>query len=132
MATRTRRHGSRLAGGLLLWFGTLGGVVAWTVHLIAAWGIDELSCAAGERDVAGVPLRLVLMLSVVVPGAVALAALVVAFLSWRRIASAGEDGGRRMQRARLLAVVGVYADLLSVAMIAFGGAALVVLQPCQS
>lgn len=127
---------SRFAGGLMLWFATLGGAVAWSLHLVAAWGADELVCASGHSDVAGTPLTVVLTLAIAVPAAVTLAALAVAWLARRRISQAHQktppDGReRRLARADLMAVVGLWANSLFLAIIALGGAALLVFPPCQ-
>jgi hypothetical protein len=130
-ASQPAAQRSRLLGGLLLWFAVLGGAGAWGLHLLAAWGTDELACASGHRDVAGVPLTTVLILAVVVPGAVALAALGAAWLAWRRTSRDGRDNGDAgTGRAHLMALVGLGANLLFVAIIAFGGAAVLVLPPC--
>lgn len=128
--TASRRHH---IGGLLLWFATLGGAVAWSVHLLLAWGIDELACASGHRDIAGVPLAKVLAAVVIVPAAVAVAAIGVAWVAWRRLSrtTAEEDGNRSLGRARMMAVIGLSANLLFFAIIVFGGAALMVFPPCQ-
>jgi hypothetical protein len=72
------------------------------------------------------------VLMAAIPGAVALAALGV---SWRALRQTGgrhdEDGGRPLDRARLLAIVGVSANLLFVAIIAFDAVALAVFPPCR-
>jgi hypothetical protein len=128
--TASRRH---RIGGLLLWFGTLGGAVAWSVHLLLAWAIDELVCASSHPDVAGVPLSKVLGAIVIVPAAVAVAAIGVAWVAFRRLsrASAEDDGNQSLGRARMMAVIGLSANLLFFAIIVFGGAALTVFPPCQ-
>jgi hypothetical protein len=127
----------RLVGGLLMWFAVLGGFLAWAIHEVAAWGTDELVCASGHESVSGTPLHLVLGLMVVIPLAVAVASLVTAWLAWHRISRAQRDGvgdseeRRRLSRASLMAVVGLGADVLFVAIIVFGGIGLLVLPPCQ-
>jgi hypothetical protein len=118
-------------GGLLLWFAVLGGAVAWAVHLLAAWSIDELACAAGSRDVSGVPLHVAVSLAAGIPAIVALAALALSWRAWRRTAAAtgpGADGP--IGRARMVAVVGLWSNLLFLAIIALGGAAILVFPPC--
>lgn len=119
-------------GGWLLWFAVLGGALAWSVHLILAWGIDENACARGESDALGMPLRVVLALSAIVPGLVAVASLAAAVLSWRRLRGAGVEAGRRRQRAAFMAMFAVWADLLFLAIIVFGGIAVAVLPTCRS
>lgn len=139
-----RRAG--LIGGLLLWFGVLGGALAWTVHLLAAWSIGELVCAAGSAEVAGVPLRYVIGLTVLIPAAAAVAALAVTWLAWRRTepGRAGRwrtapDAGppsagtvdHALGRARMLALVGLASNLLFLTIIVLGGVATLVFPPCQ-
>lgn len=130
MAVGTRR----LLGGLLLWFATLGGAVAWAAHLLLAWGIDELACSSGRPDrVAGLPLTGVLTVIVVVPAAIAAAAIGVAAVAWRRLSKAvkAEDHSPSLDRARMMASIGLSANLLFFAIIVFGGSALTVFPPCQ-
>ena len=124
---------ARLAGGLLLWYGVLGGAVAWAVHLLVAWPLDELTCAAGSDRIAAVPLWQAVGLAVVIPGLVTAGSLVVAALAWRRTAraqSAGADDPA-FGRSRMLAVVGVWANLLFLTIIVLGGVAVLVLPVCQ-
>jgi hypothetical protein len=133
MSTHTDSPRTRRVGALLLWFSVLGGAVAWAVHLTAAWGTEELTCAAGHRSISGTSLVLVLALMSAIPGAVALAALAVSWRAWRQTSRYRDDGGgRRLDRARLLAVVGLAANLLFVAIISFDAVALAVVPPCQT
>ncbi|SCG73167.1 hypothetical protein [Micromonospora inositola] len=131
----TTRPGARarLAGGLLLWYGVLGGAVAWAIHLLAAWSVDELTCAAGSERVAAVSLWQAVGLAVVIPGLVTVGSLLVAALVWRRTVRAQSGGAedRAFGRSRMLAVVGVWANLLFLAIIVLGGVAVLVLPPCQ-
>ncbi|RZU75321.1 MULTISPECIES: hypothetical protein [Micromonospora] len=129
MTTRPGPH-ARLTGGLLLWYGVLGGAVAWAVHVLAAWSLDELACAAGSERVAAVPLWQAVGLAVVIPGLFTVGSLLVAALVWRRTARAGEED-RAFGRSRMLAVVGVWANLLFLTIIVLGGVAVLVLPPCQ-
>ncbi|MGR6320220.1 hypothetical protein Q2K19_24765 [Micromonospora soli] len=124
---------ARRTGGLLLWYGVLGGAVAWAVHLLVAWPLDELACAAGAETVSAVPLAQAVWLAVAIPALVAMGSLLVAALAWRRTTAArsGEAGDRAIDRSRLLAVVGVWANLLFLTIIVLGGVAVLVLPPCQ-
>ncbi|OKI67379.1 hypothetical protein [Micromonospora sp. CB01531] len=132
MTTRPGPH-ARLTGGLLLWYGVLGGAVAWAVHLIAAWSLDELACAAKSERIAGVPLWQALSIAVFVPGVATLGSLLVATLVLRRTGQARAAGAhdRALDRSRMLAVVGVWANLLFLTIIALGGVAVLVFPPCQ-
>ncbi|GGM58435.1 hypothetical protein GCM10011608_49280 [Micromonospora sonchi] len=122
---------ARLAGGLLFWYAVLGGAVAWAVHLLAGWGVDELTCASGSDHIGGVPLRAAVGAAVALPALATVGALLAAVLLWRRthLPSEGED--RSVGRGRLLAVVGVWSNLLFLTIIVLGGVALLVLPPCQ-
>jgi|HigsolmetaAR206D_1030411.scaffolds.fasta_scaffold01069_14 hypothetical protein len=121
-----------LFGGLLLWFAVLGGVLSWTVHSLAAWSIDELTCEAGHDNLAGFPLTGAVALAVLLPAAGAATALVVSVLAWRRLRPGPRaDDDRSLGRAHLLAVVGLWLNVLALAMIVLGGVAALVLPPCQ-
>lgn len=126
------------AGGWLLWFGVLGGAIAWTAHEIAAWSTVELTCASGHRNVAGAPLSLVVAIMVVLPLALAVAALATSWVAWRRLSAAQAEqvqrtGGseRGISRATFMAAVAMGINLLFIAIIAFGGASVAVFPPCQ-
>ena len=124
---------ARLAGGLLLWYGVLGGAVAWAVHLLVAWPLDELTCAAGSEKISAVPLWQAVGLAVVIPGLVTAGSLAVAALTWRRTARAQSAGAQdpAFGRSRMLAVVGIWANLLFLTIIVLGGVAVLVLPACQ-
>lgn len=120
---------ARLAGGLLLWYAVLGGALAWTVHLFTAWGVEELACASGSTRVGAVPLRLVITLAVVLPALATVGSLLAGGLAWRRTRHDGEVPS--VSRTRMLAIVGIWLNLLFLTIIVLGGAALLVLPPCQ-
>jgi hypothetical protein len=131
MTTTSTARGRRL-GQALTWFGVVGGAVAWTVHLIAAWAIDELTCLAGHTSVAGVPLVAVMWIAVLVPALVAVAALAISALVWRRESAAArrrEDRG--YGRTGMLGLVGLGANALFLSIIIAGGVAVLVLPVCQ-
>lgn len=119
-------------GGLLLWFAVLGGAIAWAIHLFAAWSMDELACAGGHQNLSGFPLSAAVGVAVAVPGLVAAAALVASCLALRRTGAvpAGVEQ-RSVGRAQLLAVIGVFLNILSLSIIVLGGVATLVLAPCQ-
>ena len=121
---------ARRTGGLLLWFGALGGAVAWAIHLLAAWSISELTCAAGSSAVAGLPLQVVVGITVVIPAVVTAAALAASWRTWRATATTA-TGDRPVARSRLIGVVGVWSNLLFLAIIVLGGIAVLVFPPCQ-
>ena len=43
-------NGRRLVTRLSLWFGVLGGAIAWLLHLLLAYGIAEFGCVSGVGD----------------------------------------------------------------------------------
>ncbi|PRY20188.1 hypothetical protein [Pseudosporangium ferrugineum] len=127
MPTQTRR-----AGGFLLWFAVLGGALAWALHLVLAWGVDELTCRSGNTSVGGIPIRGIVGAGVVVPALITLAALLLAWRGWRRATAArDDDDDPRMERTGMMLLIGMCANALFLSIIAAGGAAVLVLSPCQ-
>jgi hypothetical protein len=46
-------EGSKTTGAVSrfwLWFGVFGGAVAWTIHMLLAYGIAEFGCVSSFRD----------------------------------------------------------------------------------
>lgn len=113
----------------LLWYATLGGPVAWVVHLLIGWSIVEVPCSRGHTDLAGVPVRVVVTLATVVFALVALGALVVAWRLRQRLAAVS-DPSRQISRAHFMAEVGLWLDLLAFVMIVMVGAAIPVFATC--
>lgn len=122
---------ARLTGGLLFWYAALGGAVAWAVHLLAVWGVDELTCAGGRERIGALPLRGVIAVAVVLPALAAVGALLAAALVWRRTAHPPDGVDERpVGRGRMVAVVAIWSNLLFLTIIVLGGIALLVLPPC--
>ncbi|MEU0151328.1 hypothetical protein [Micromonospora fulviviridis] len=122
---------ARLTGGLLLWYAVLGGAVAWAVHLLAGWGVNELACAGGRERIGAVPLRTVIAVAVVLPALATVGALLAAALVWRRTAHPPDGMDERpVGRSRMLAVVAIWSNLLFLTIIVLGGVALLVFPPC--
>lgn len=124
------------AGPRWLWFGALGGAIGWVLHLYLAWGVTETSCTAGQATFIGINLHLLVPLLTIVPGLIALAAGVVAVRAAVILARAESDPPsgvppRRISRAGFIAKVGAVLDGLSLLMIIFGGAAVVLFAPCE-
>jgi hypothetical protein len=124
---------ARRAAPWLLWFAVLGGATAWTVHLLVAWGLEEIACGSASRstDVLGVPLAAAITAATLLPLAVAVASLVVAWRLWRRTAG-DPDGQVPMRRASFMALVGLWADGLFTLGIVYGAVALLVIRPCAT
>lgn len=66
-----------------LWFGLLGGAIAWTVHLMFAYAAAEFGCVGrlGERGYLGITL--VAWLEVALTSATALVAGAATFVAYR-------------------------------------------------
>jgi hypothetical protein len=112
--TRPARLGLR-AAPWLLWFGVLGGALAWTAHTLVDWSIDETTCRAGATDLAGVPMRPVLIGTTLAFLLVSVVATVVAWRQWHVLRAAeGEDplSQLRLHRAGFMALVGFAADVV--------------------
>src|SRR4051812_44720918 len=117
----------RRVAPLVVWFAVLGGAVAWAVHEVAGWLLTELPCVRGHQEVLGLGLRSVTAVTTVVPGLVALTALVLALLGGRSLRDAGDD--RRTTRARFMLRLGAWLAALAVMMIVLGGIAVAALPP---
>jgi hypothetical protein len=135
VSARTPERLGLRAAPWLLWFGVLGGAVAWSLHTVVDWGLEETVCRAGNDEVLGLPLRPLLFVLSVVFLALSIVSTVVAYGLWRKLvgASVHDDlDAVRNQRATFMAVVGLAADVLFTLMIAMGTAAVVVIPVCTS
>ena len=129
----TTRPGLRAASGLL-WFGVLGGAVAWSLHSIVDWGINETVCRSGHEEMAGVPLRPLLAGLSLLFLVVCLASLVAAYRQWRRLDGAPADdelAALRLRRATFMAVIGIGANVLFALMLVCSTIAIFVLPVCH-
>ncbi|MBI4345720.1 MAG: hypothetical protein HY553_02625 [Elusimicrobia bacterium] len=108
----------RLAG---LWFGVLGGLAAWTAHLILAFVVISIGCAEGRDPVGAEPtIGATFVALTTVLAVVAGVAMLSAFRIWR-----DEVGWRRF-----MGFFGVLLDALALGTIVLGGTQLLVLCPC--
>lgn len=111
----------------LLWFGVLGGVVAWTVQLFMSWSTMELACVGNGP---GTTARITVWVSTGVPWLVTIAATVAVLRERAKIPQLpGDDLAEG--RLSLLTTVGLILDLFSLAIITAGGIGLLVLRPCS-
>lgn len=87
MTTTVRRRLSAPSGLALLWFGMLGGPVAWAARLLVAYPLVPVACATGSN----LPLHLVTLAT----AASTVAAALVSWRIWRqaRRDARGDDGG---------------------------------------
>jgi hypothetical protein len=100
----------------LVWFGLLGGMVAWAAHLVVSYAVVDVGCGAQNELL----LRALLVAVTVVTGLVAVAAL---FAARRSIA-------RSTTWRRSLARAGVLLDGLGLFGIAVAGTLPFALRTC--
>jgi hypothetical protein len=122
----------------ILWFGVLGGAVAWSLHTVADWGIDETVCRSGHHEMVGIPLRPLLAGLALLFLVVTAASGVVSFRHWRRLSSgplpeeeAGDEvAALRRRRAGFMAQVGFAANILFGLMLVLSALAVLILPAC--
>ena len=141
-----RNNGAGRGSQWAMWFGLLGGVAAWTLHLAIAYPLVYNGCALGLDQ-----LSTWLLILTAVLGAVALIATITAFFTWRAVgpqasspapsptprtgpqasspASSPAPGGMLGSR-RLLGLMGMGLSGLSLLILIFSAIAIVGLGPC--
>ena len=124
-----------------LWFGLLGGPVAWTLQLLIDYPLVAHDCFP-DATLRSVPtidsLRLLLLLTSAIALAVAVLALITAMRSWR--ASGGvladartdsTDEAPPVGRVRFMALGGIFASALTILGIVLHGGFILMLAPCR-
>lgn len=122
-------------GRFALWFAVIGGVVSWAVQLGVSWSVMELSCIGPTRggvyQQAGDSLsaRMAAYAGTAVPWLVAVAALITCLTLMARLRRLGTDvlAG---ERTRLLLFLGLFLDLMAIAIITGGGIGLAFVEAC--
>jgi hypothetical protein len=130
----TTRLGLR-AAPWLLWFGVLGGSVAWSLHTVIDWSLDETTCRAGHTAVNGIPLRPLLAGIAMFFVAICVLATVVAYRQWRRLDGAPADSevqALAQRRAAFMAVIGFVANLIFLVMLICATVAILFFPACWS
>ena len=124
-----------------LWFGLLGGPIAWTLQLLIDYPLAAHYCFpdAARRVVPTIDsLHLLVSIVSVLALALAIAALVTAQRSWRE--SGGEFGIERSElteaapppgRVRFMSLGGILASGLTIVGIAMHGGFVLMLAPCR-
>lgn len=124
-----------------LWFGLLGGPVAWTLQLLIDYPLVAHYCFpdAARRVVPTIDsLHLLVIVVSVLALALAIAALVTANRSWRD--SGGEFGSERSElteaapppgRVRFMSLGGILASGLTIVGIVIHGGFVLMLTPCR-
>jgi hypothetical protein len=124
--TRAERGGSGL-----LWVGTLTGPIAWSIHLVVNYNLEEIACAPATRRVGeiwGIGVEtLMLGINVVLASATALAG-VIAYRCWRR---ARGMQGESDERAAWMGIAGVMVSVLFLIIIGMGLAPQFFLDVCE-
>ena len=123
-----------------LWFGLLGGPIAWTLQLLIDYPLVAHYCFpdAARRIVPTIDsLHLIVSIVSVLALAGAVAALVTALRSWR--VSGGDFGGERAQlteaapppgRVRFMSLGGILVSSLTIVGIVIHGGFVILLAPC--
>lgn len=116
---------------LALWYGVLAGPLAWSVQLILVFGLPEaVVCAPASgpgTTFRGLGIASVIQITNAVATALTLAALAVAYRSYRRLRDADATEGRR---ARWMAEAGMFNSTLFLILTALKFASPIVLSPC--
>jgi hypothetical protein len=124
---------SESIGSWKLWFGALGGPVAWLTHLVVGYSTEEwFACSPSATDVGeilGLSVHQFVIIITVAAALVAAASGVVSFSCLRRIPSATGDESRR---ARWMAVAGIMNSVLYLLIILGGTAPAVILDICET
>jgi hypothetical protein len=108
-----------------LWFGFLGGIVAWGVQLLGNYFLVTLDCTT-ETD-----LTLIVDLVSLVMLVIALLALLVAWRNWQLTGTDEAYGARTVvQRGGFMARFGLFANALFAVLILFTGVTALVLPAC--
>ncbi len=121
----------------LLWYGVLGGVVGWAIHLFFAWSFTEVACMGTGPDLhlqhlagsMGMTPRLVVYVATGVSWLLAVGALAANALVHVQLRRHGEDVLAR-ERTHFLVIIGYFLDLMTIAIITGGAVAIAVLRPC--
>ena len=102
--------------------------VAWAAQLLIAWGLEEGGCSVGETQVAGASVDAAALGVSIIAIVVALAGGATALLLLRRRDASSDPRGSVHFVAGAAAMAAVVFSVL----IAFGGIASIVLDPCSA
>lgn len=116
-------------GRMVLWGGVLGGALAWSGQLVVGYAIDEIACSPGSArsDIFGIPVATLIYILSALAGVATLIAMGVCIVAIRRARGSSEH---RDERIFFMGVTGVTANLLFLAIIAFGAIAPLYLGSC--
>ncbi len=123
---RTHVHEGRAAGLAPLWFGFLGGAVAWTAQLLGSYFVVTLDCTTGTD------LVLVVHLISLVALVVTVLALLVSWRNWRLTGVDDAYGVRTVvPRGGFMALFGIFASGLFGILILFTAVTAFALPQCS-
>lgn len=124
-----------------LWFGLLGGPVAWTLQLLVDYPLVAHSCfpdAARRMAPAIDSLHLLVIVTSAIALLVAVLALVTALRSWRTSGGSLDDSrtdstdeSPPVGRVRFMALGGILASSLTIVGIAMHGGFILLMAPCR-
>lgn len=121
-------------GSLLLWFGVLGSPSAWALQLVVNYSLEEwFACspsASEEGQILGVGVDTFATVVTSTLALVALAALVVSIACYRRLGRTGD--GDVPQRARWMALAGIFNGVLYTLMIVVSYGPAAILDVCRT
>ena len=127
----SRREGR---GSWRLWFGVLAAPIAWTLQLLVNYSLEEwFACApstTAEGEVVGLSVGTAAIVVTSVLAAVSLAGLFVSLGCRRALRDSG--AGETDQRARWMALAGVFNSILYLAIIVASYGPPLVLDVCET
>jgi hypothetical protein len=89
----TKAHPQPLKRRRTLWFGVLGGALAWLIHLMGAYVIAEFGCVSGYGHHLVLGLSVVAWMVVALTVAMLLVALAAALVGYRSLQPLANDQG---------------------------------------
>jgi hypothetical protein len=111
-----------VARPLLMWYGFLGGALAWATQLVVGSGLEDAACSQGNADTKGWIVAATVLL-----GAFALGSSGAGFLTLRWAERRGDARGA----VTFLGLTGILAGVFFVVLIALGGLQLASLDSCH-
>jgi hypothetical protein len=113
-----------------LWFGFLGGLAAWALHLTITYLLVYNGCVLGLAS-----LRMWLVVVTVILALVTLAAVAMAYRVWRRVTDIYDsehdsEGEIDFTRVRFVALMGIWLSGLSFLILVLVSIPILSLRPC--
>jgi hypothetical protein len=96
-------------GRFPLWFGLVGGGIAWALHLMLAYGIAEFGCVSPLKETSWLGVSAVAWMLIALSAAMLALALATLFVNYTSIARLAADAHAS---AHLLARLGLLANLV--------------------